>query len=95
MLQDKSGSSVTLVPHLYCGPLTDQKKKFMVEVQFYNQQERQRFFAAELAAFYRAGCQDDLDDGDMSPRRTHGDDDDVDTRDTVLEALHSLFIEHK
>jgi len=95
MFQDKSGSSVTLVPHLYCGPFTDQKKKFMVEVQFYNQQERQRFFAAELAAFYRAGCQDDLDDGDMSPRRTNGDDDDIDTRDTVIEALHSLFIEHR
>lgn len=95
MFQDKSGSSVTLVPHLYCGPFTDQKKKFMVEVQFYNQQERQRFFAAELAAFYRAGCQDDLDDGDMSPRRTNGDDDDIDTRDTVIEALHSLFVEHR
>lgn len=95
ILQDKSGSSVTLVPHLYCGSLTDQTKKFMVEVQFFNQQERQRFFAAELAAFYRAGCQDDLDDGDMSPRRTNGDDDDIDTRDTVTEAIHSLFLEHK
>jgi hypothetical protein len=67
----------------------------MIEVQFFNGQERQRFLGAELAAFYRAGRQDDLDDDDMSPRRTNGDDDDIDTRDTVTEALHSIFLDHK
>lgn len=67
----------------------------MIEVLFFNQQERQRFFEAELAAFYRAGRQDDLDDDDMSPRRTDGNGDDIDTRDTVTDALHSLFLENR
>lgn len=67
----------------------------MIEVQFFNQQERKRFFEAELAAFYRAGCQDDFDDDEMSQRRPQGNDDDIDTRDTVTDALHSIFLEHR
>ncbi|KAL1584732.1 hypothetical protein WHR41_06887 [Cladosporium halotolerans] len=93
---DKSGSSVTLVPCIYCGPLPDQRRKFLVEVCFYSREERERFFEAELAAFYRADSQpEDADEGEAGSRRAITASEDIDTRDTVTDMLYSLFLEHR
>jgi len=95
VFQDKSGSNCTLVHGLYTEPFHDQNQSVVIEVQFFNQQKRWRLFAAELAVFYRAGCQDDLDADYMSSRTTICDGDDIDTRATVTEALHSIFLERR
>lgn len=65
----------------------------MIEIQFFNREERKRFFEAELAAFYRAGSQTDELEEEGFGRGGAGDD--IDTRDTVADALHSVFLEHR
>lgn len=81
------------MPHIYCGPVTDQSHKFIIEIQFFNREERERFFEAEIAAFYRAGSQTDELEEEGFGRGGAGDD--IDTRDTVADALHSVFLEHR
>lgn len=95
--QDKSGSSVTLVPHIYCGPILDQSHRYIVEVQFFNDEEREKFFEAELAAFFRAGSQqsEEVEEDNFDRRGACAAEDDIDTRDTVADALNSIFIEHR
>lgn len=81
------------MPHIYCGPVADQSHRFVIEIQFFNREERERFFEAELAAFYRAGSQTDELEEEGFGRGGAGDD--IDTRDTVADALHSVFLEHR
>lgn len=67
-----------------------------MEVCFYSREERERFFEAELAAFYRADSQpEDADEGEAGSRRAITASEDIDTRDTVTDMLYSLFLEHR
>lgn len=94
--QDKSGSSVTLVPHLYCGPLNDQSHRFIVEVQFFDRSEREKLFEEMLNTYYRAGSpSEELDEEGTDLKQSNAGCDDIDARDTVADALHSIFLEHR
>lgn len=83
---------MTLVPHKYSGPADGQEKYFRAEVEFFIAEERTRFLKGELAAFYRAETSQEANPGDDF-EDTEGPED-IDTRDTVVEALHSLFSDH-
>lgn len=88
--QGKSGSSVTLVPHKYCGPTANQKKRFLAKITFFVKKQRLNFFETELAAYYRAKNASDSGNGEDDG----GDQDaeDVDVCDTVVDALYFLFM---
>lgn len=89
-LQGKSGSSVTLVPHKYCGHTATQKKRFLAKIVFFGKSQRTEFFETELAAYYRSKNAPDSENG--ADDEVEHDVEDVDVCDTVVDALYFLFM---